>query len=106
MAQTARPVASDSAQKTARRKKQERMHDFYVTAVSKETLLSEQYDKELSQVRRSVTGNAAPQICMSHVQEAASWPPLLRIRAACASISAAKRGPPEESADPPRLLVA
>ena len=35
-------------------KRSERLHDSYQTALSRETLLSEQYDKELSQVKESL----------------------------------------------------
>ena len=45
--------ANDVSSRAAQRKRSERLHDSYVTAVSKETLLSEQYGKELTQVRTS-----------------------------------------------------
>ena len=45
-------VASDAAvARAAQQKRLERLQDSYVTALSRETLLSEQYDKELAQVK-------------------------------------------------------
>jgi len=51
--QTARH-ATDHSSRAAQRKRSERVHDSYVTAVSKETLLSEQYDKELIQLHEDM----------------------------------------------------
>ena len=44
------------ALKTGERKRLERLQDSYQTAVSKETLLSEQYDKELAVLHEQILG--------------------------------------------------
>ena len=52
---------SDAALRMAQRKRLERLHDSYQTALSRETLLSEQYDKELVGLRESLQKIAVSQ---------------------------------------------
>ena len=52
---------SDTAARLVQRKRLERLHDSYQTALSRETLLSEQYDKDLGAIRENLAKLASNQ---------------------------------------------